>query len=95
MMSISLPETPVVSVTTTDSRGHTPEEVADMCLNRILHVSDSAIPEIRDQANAFKEALRPVLIFYIKKGIQSDRTTMYNALKSAGHSETAELIRRL
>jgi hypothetical protein len=95
MMSLNLPQTPVVSVKTTDNRGHTPEEIADMCLGRIIHVSNSAAPEIRDQANAFKESLRPLLVYYIKKGIQSDRTTVYNALKNAGHSETAELIRRL
>lgn len=95
MMSLNLPSSPVVSVSVTDGRGHTPEEVADMCLDRIMHVSDSAPQAIRDQARAFKESLRPVLVFYIKKGIQSDRTTVYNTLKKSGQEDLAEMIRRI
>ena len=52
---------------TTENRGWTVEEVADRCLQRIIAVSDNAPPEIRDQAVAFKEAIRPLLIFYMKE----------------------------
>jgi hypothetical protein len=43
----------VVLVNTTDKRGFTPEELAEQCVNRIVSVSDSAHPGIRDQARAF------------------------------------------
>jgi len=33
--------------------------------------------------------------YYMRQAIHSDRTTVYNALKDAGHPELAELIRRL
>ena len=93
--SLNLPKEPIVSVGTTQNRGWTVEEVADRCLQRIIAVSDNAPPEIRDQAVAFKEAIRPLLIFYMKEVVNSDRTTVYNIIREAGHPEVAEFVRRL
>jgi hypothetical protein len=39
--------------------------------------------------------MESVVVFYMKEAIKSDRTTVYNALKEAGHIELAEMIRRL
>nr|DAL11097.1 MAG TPA_asm: hypothetical protein [Bacteriophage sp.] len=86
---------PQVSVQTTSGRGMTPDEVADLCLNKLIGVADTAPPAIRDQALAFKERMRVVVAHYMRQAIASDRTTVYNALKDAGHPELAELIRRL
>lgn len=84
-----------VSVHTTQFRGHTPEEVASRCADKIMRVSMDAPPVIRDQAFAFKEHLEKILSFYMREAINSDRTTVFNALNDAGHPELAELIRRL
>jgi hypothetical protein len=84
-----------VFVQTTSGRGFTPEEVAERCLNKIIAVSEDANPVIREQADAFKNQLRAVLVFYMKQAISSDRTTVYNALLSAGQKDLAETIRRL
>ena len=43
-----------VNVYTSNNRGHSPEEIAEMALNKIMMVSDSAPPVIRDQAIAHK-----------------------------------------
>jgi hypothetical protein len=40
-------------VHTTSGRGHTPEELADMAIDKIMYVSKDANPLIRDQAEAF------------------------------------------
>ena len=95
MMILDLPETPIVNVTTTDNRGHTVEEITEMCLDRIMSVSETAPAPIRDQALAFKNNLRPLLVFYMKKAVQSDRTTLYNELAQNGLDEAAKVIRRL
>lgn len=87
--------TPVVQVHTTSGRGFTPEEVASRCTDRLVSVSDTAPPVIRDQARAFKLQVENVVAHYMREAIASDRTTVYNALKDAGHPELAELIRRL
>ena len=93
--SMSLPKDPIVSIQTTKNRGFTPEEVSERCVEKIISVSDNAHPAIRDQAQAFKKHMEKVVAFYMREAISSDRTTVYNALKDAGHPELAELIRRL
>ena len=85
----------IVEVQTTQHRGFTPEEVAERCLDKLLNISDTAPPAIRDQAIAYKEHMRAVLVFYMKEAVHSDRSTVNNALLDAGHKDLAELIRRL
>lgn len=84
-----------VGVQTTSNRGFTPEEIAERCLDKIIHVSEDAMPAVKDQANAFRNNIRAVLVFYMKEAIRSDRTTVYNALCDAGQKELAEMIRRI
>ena len=85
----------VISVKTTNKRGFTPEELAEECVGKIIAVSDTAPPAIRDQAYAFEKKVEKLVAYYMRQAIQSDRTTVYNALMDAGHPELAELIRRL
>ena len=46
-----------VSVFTSTNGGHTPEQVAEMALNRIIQVNESAPPVIKEQALAYKDRL--------------------------------------
>ena len=93
---ISVPQNqPLVGVRTTENRGFTPEELAQQCVEKIISVSDSAHPGIRDQAKAFSNHIETLVAYYMRQAIRSDRTTVYNALSDAGHPELAELIRRL
>ena len=81
-----------VAVLTTEGRGFTPEEIADRALAKIMYVSKDANPLIRDQAEAFKESIRGVIEFYLKQAVQSDRTTLANRLREAGHSDLIKLL---
>ena len=97
-MAIAAMEMPAdyrVLVHTTQNRGFTPEEVAERCAGEIISVSMDAPPAVRDQALAFKAQIQRLVAAYMREAIQSDRTTVYNALKDAAHPELAELIRRL
>ena len=85
----------VVGVHTTHDRGHTPEEVAQRCVDKIISIGEETHPLIRDQARAFKEQMVKVVAHYMKEAIKSDRTTVYNEIKNAGQPQLAELIRRL
>jgi hypothetical protein len=84
-----------VGVATTSHRGFTPEEIADRCVDKLMYVSEDAPPAIKDQAKAFKDRMRVVVAFYMQDAIKNDRVTMYNQLAQAGHSELADIIRRL
>ena len=85
----------LVDIKTSDNRGFTPEELAEQCVQKLISVSDSAHPGIRDQARAYSKHIETLVAYYMRQSIRSDRTTVYNALNDAGHPELADLIRRL
>lgn len=83
-----------VDVQTTSNRGHDPEFWAKLAADRIVQVSDTAHPAIREQAVAFRDNVEKVILLYMKRAIQSDRTTVYNLVTEAGQPNLAELLRR-
>jgi hypothetical protein len=85
----------LVDVNTTSHRGFTPEELAEQCVKKIISVSDTAPPAIKEQAIAFGTRIEKIIARYMLQAISSDRTTVYNALNDSGNPEMAELIRRL
>lgn len=86
---------PVVQVHTTSGRGANPDELAARCADKLMHIADTAPPAIRDQAVSFKNHIEKLVAAYIHQAIASDRTSVYNAIKAAGHPDLAELIRRI
>ena len=88
-------DAPVIGVKTTDNRGFTPDELAEQCVNKIISVSDTAHPGIRDQARALSKHVETLVAYYMRQAIRSDRTSVYNVLNDAGHPDLADLIRRL
>jgi hypothetical protein len=84
-----------VGVVVTQNEGHSVEFWAGRLLGRLISVSDTAPPPIRDQAQAFKSQIEPMLVHYMQQAIKSDRTTLHNQLKSAGQLEAANLILKL
>jgi len=84
-----------VSVFTSTNGGHTPEQVAEMALNRIIQVNESAPSVIKEQALVYKGRLREILIYYMNSMAKSERTTIWALMKKQGHNDIAEIIRRL
>lgn len=81
-----------ISVHATQHRGATPEELAERALDKIISVGGNTHPVIRDQAEAFRENIRKVLVFYMKEAIRADHVTLANKLKEAGHPELVKII---
>lgn len=75
-----------------DHRGFSPEELAEQALNRIIYVGDQSHPAIRDQAEAFRDHIRQVLVFYMKRAIESRNTTLINRFNEAGHPELIKFL---
>ena len=94
-LKLDLPSDYAVEVNTTNNRGFTAEEVAHLCVNKIISISNNTHPGIQAQAYAFKSHIEKTIAFYMREAIKSDRTTVYNALMDAGQPELAESIRRL
>ena len=84
-----------VMVKTTNNRGFTPDEIAEMAMDRIMHVADTAPAELRSQALAFRERLHTVVALALKQAVRSDRTTLAAKLKEAGQHEAAHIIGKL
>ena len=73
-------------------RGFTPEELAENALDRIISISASADPVIRQQAEAFRAHIKSVLVSYGRQCVKSNHTTISNRLRDAGHSELTKLL---
>jgi hypothetical protein len=82
-------------VQTTQERGHTPEELAINAVQKIISISDTADPVIKQQAEAFRERMFYVIVHTLNQAVKSDRTTLYNEFKKQGHDDVAEILRKL
>lgn len=79
-------------VQTSVNRGFSPEEVAERALDKIMYVGENAPPVIKDQALAFRDQLRGVLVYYMNEAVKSDRTTLATKFKQAGYPELVKLL---
>ena len=84
-----------VTVRTVNNRGFTPAELASQCVERIVSVADTAPEPLRAQVIAFRRDMEALICRCAEQAVDSDRTTVCNALREAGHPELATLIRRL
>ena len=81
-----------VRVETTQGRGFTPEEIAERALDKIIAVGGDSHPVITEQARAFRENIGKVLVFYMKEVERSQRVTLANKFRKAGHPELIKLL---
>lgn len=79
-------------VVATQNRGMSPDEWVELALNRIVNISDKAPMPIREQALAFKDEIRSLLLFYFKKVANSERTTLAALLRKEGFPQIADKI---
>jgi hypothetical protein len=84
-----------VQVHTTQDRGHTPEELAKMCVDKLMYISKDAPEVIRQQAEAYRAHMYYIIVSYMHRAVDSSRTTLCAELAKQGHGDVAELIRRL
>lgn len=81
-----------VTVMATSNRGFTPEEIADRAIEKIIYIGQDTLPEIKEQAEAFRDQLKQLLVFYFNEAIKSDRTTLASRFNSAGYPELVKLL---
>lgn len=81
-----------IVATSVSGRGFTPEELAEQALDKIVYIGSNSHPVIRDQAEAFRNQIRGVLVRYMKQAIASNHTTLANRLRDAGHPELIKIL---
>ena len=85
----------IVNVMTSSNGGHSPEQIAELCMDRLIRVSDTAPPEIAMQAKAFREQMLAVVLHYVKMAAREDRESVIAKLEQASAADVAQQIRRL
>jgi 1-acyl-sn-glycerol-3-phosphate acyltransferase len=88
-------QTGFATVVATEGRGLNPKELSDLTIAKVIRISSTANPVIKQQAEAFKEQLEAILVRAFKQAQMSERTTLYNLFKNQGHEDMAEIIKRL
>ena len=81
-----------VVVMSTQGRGFTPEEVAERALDKIIYVGSQTHPAIREQAEAFRENIRQVLVHYMREAVRSHNVTLVSKFKKAGYPELVSIL---
>lgn len=81
-----------VKIMTTEGRGFSAEELAERALDQIINVGENAPPVIADQARAFRDNLREVLVYYMREAMRSRNVTLAAKFTKAGFPELVKLI---
>lgn len=92
MFNMGAGEVGGVMVMATEGRGFTPEEIAERALDKIIYVGSHTHPAIRDQAEAFKDSIRQVLVYYMHEAVRSHNVTLVNKFNKAGHPEMIPIL---
>jgi hypothetical protein len=81
-----------VKIMTSNGRGFSAEELAERALDQIINVGDNAPPVIAEQARAFRDNLREVLIYFMREAMRSRNVTLAAKFTEAGFPELVKLI---
>ena len=84
-----------VNVMTSDDGGLTSDQVTELAMEKIMRVSDTAPPVIKEQAEAFQSNVRNVVYHYIELARKEERATIARRMDKLGNSEMADLVRRI
>lgn len=86
---------PFAKVFASSNGGHSPDTIAEMCVERLISISDNAPAEIQQQARVFRAQMLNVVRYYITMAVQEDRNTVSNTAREAGFPDLAEQLRRM
>jgi hypothetical protein len=95
MMFAAMGKPGAVTVMTSSNGGHTPEQIAELCVERLIKVSDSAPPEIAMQARAYREQMLATVLHYVRLAAFEDRSTVTTKLEQGGYHQLARQLRSL
>jgi len=93
-MKLEMPSKPF-DVVTSNEGGHSPETVAQMCVDKLISVSDTAHPALQAQAHAFRDQMLAVVLRHVSIAIEQDRATIAAQLRKAGYPEIAAQLKGL
>lgn len=94
MFEIKMGQIQSPMVKTSDFGGTPLEDLAELCVDKIVGVADSAPPAIREQAKYFRQQIEKTVFEYLKRAAQSERATCIQVCVQGGEEKAAYLLRR-
>lgn len=94
MFEIKMGQIQSPMVKTSQFGGMPVEELAELCVDKIVGVADSAPPAIREQAKYFRSRIEATILEYLKRAAQSERATCIQVCLQGGEEKAAHLLRR-
>ena len=95
MFNLNVAQVGSVNVTTSNDGGLSDEQIADLALEKICSVAEKAPEPIRQQAMAYKDNLKQILLFYVRLAKKEERASIVNIIETNAGQDMANLIRRL
>ena len=95
MFNVNVSQLGSVVVKTSEQGGLSNEQIADLAVEKIASVSEDAPSHLKEQAKLFKEQLKGIIHHYLLLARKEERASIIQVLRSSGHKEMAEYIRRL
>ena len=83
------------NVLISNNGGLSSEQIAQLALDKIIFVGQRSHPLIVDQALAFKEAIRDVIIDHLKQMEEQTVDTLCAKLSANGYNDIATILRRI
>ena len=80
-------------VVTTKNRGMDAEEWAELAVHRIVAISSDTPMPLREQAIAYRNHIKALLVDFFHKVRQSERSTIKVILEQQGHADIAKNIK--
>jgi glutamate-1-semialdehyde aminotransferase len=80
-------------VVTSMNGGLSAEQITMLCCNKIVQVSENAMPEVKEQAREFRSQLEAVVHTYVVQAQKEERDTCVQIAAGGGYPELAELLR--
>ena len=84
-----------VNVMTSAEGGLSSEQLTELAMDKVMRVSNTAPPAIKEQAVMFRANLQKVMYHYIELARREERATIAYKMSKAGQKEMADLVRRI
>lgn len=97
-MSLSVatgPDIGTVETIVTSGRGLNPDELTRMIMPKLIYIGPDVPPDVRAAAEKQQDRMAALVRHYFEISQRSERTTVYNILKNAGHDAAADLVKGL
>lgn len=83
-----------VNIFSTSGRDYDYEELADMAISKIINIGPEVPSPIREQAFAFRDKVKNIIMHYLKAAQECERRTIAIKVRELGNATLADIIEK-